>query len=489
MASRDYVINQASERLPKLASWLQQNTPEFAVQINYSAITDSAKADILYNLIHFSSLHGDYRHEFVDKQNYWQVIRHIHFNPRLIKALLYQAQNSDAQSLISDLIKGLDNLALYWETTFVRLSHEAQCLLYALALTSIQGTVAEEELKIAYAALYRELHGCYPPAMGLQAAIAELEPNLILSQIKHATLWFSFANPSVRDMVQGFLVQQSGIQDAVIKSMKYFSQGEFLLTFQHLKLDSRQLAEVLQNMHTLLSTGQAFINEWDGALVHSPQVSRVTRLWQLYRKNTPKFNPVNKQELLDRFTQQAKQADWSQWLAKGRMQYLLEIACQCLPDEQLPVVLDLALENTHHSQDAVELLKAYTENNQIKKHLQRKRGQFVNSLEEACFDEALRVDDIDHLEQILSDVTTLEVLAEQDSALSNRLDLMSIKYLVYEKIEDVYFGEDKDLTDVAGKDDEVAALKRKTQEYQEQVEYVDSLFATLDTELNSNGVM
>jgi hypothetical protein len=484
VASRDYVINQAKERLPKLANWLQQNTPEFAVQIKYSTIPDNAKADILYNLIYFSSLQDHHRQAFVNKQSYWQVIRHRHFNPRLIKGLLNQLQNSTDKLLVPELMQALDNPTLYWENTFQRLSSEAQCLLYALAITLIQQTVAEEELSDAYAALYRELRGCYPPALGLQAAIAELEPNLILSQIKHQTLWFSFANPSVQDMVHGFLARHAGMSDAVINSMKYFSQGEFLLGFQRFSLDARQSARALKKMHMLVEDEQRFINEWDGELIELSQVSRITRLWQLYQQHSQPLSQESRAELLGLFTRQAGQANWEQWLAKGSMKHLLEIACQCLPDDQLPAMLDLALENIHNSQDAVEMLEAYIENSAIKKHLQGKLSQFIFNVERACFDEVSRVTDDDHLNQILSDVETLENLAEQDRKLSKALDLIDSKISAWQKLEAIYLDNDNGHERTAEEAQEMASWKRKAQEHQEQVEYVDSLFTTLDTELN-----
>lgn len=484
VASRDYVINQAKERLPKLANWLQQNTPEFAVQIKYSTIPDNAKADILYNLIYFSSLQDHHRQAFVNKQSYWQVIRHRHFNPRLIKGLLNQLQNSTDKLLVPELMQALDNPTLYWENTFQRLSNEAQCLLYALAITLIQQTVAEEELSDAYAALYRELRGCYPPALGLQAAIAELEPNLILSQIKHQTLWFSFANPSVQDMVHGFLARHAGMSDAVINSMKYFSQGEFLLGFQRFSLDARQSARALKKMHMLVEDEQRFINEWDGELIELSQVSRITRLWQLYQQHNQPLSQESRAELLGLFTRQAGQANWEQWLAKGSMKHLLEIACQCLPDDQLPAMLDLALENIHNSQDAVEMLEAYIENSAIKKHLQGKLSQFIFNVERACFDEVSRVTDDDHLNQILSDVATLENLAEQDRKLSKALDLIDSKISAWQKLEAIYLDNDNGHERTAEEAQEMASWKRKAQEHQEQVEYVDSLFTTLDTELN-----
>ena len=228
--------------------------------------------------------------------------------------------------------------------------------MYTLALTSVQQSIAEDDLKSAYAALYRELYGCYSPATGLQAAISELEPNLIHSQEEYQILWFSFANPSVQDMVQGFLIQHPGVQDAVINSMKYFSQGEYLLSLQRLNLDARQLAAALQRMQILIDTGQTYINEWDGKLIQPEPVRQVTRLWQLYQNNAQQLSPAAKKELLANFTQHAEQANWEQWLTKGSMKYLLEIAEICLPEEQLTAVLNLALENIYHTQDGVELL-------------------------------------------------------------------------------------------------------------------------------------
>lgn len=480
IASRDYVINQAAERLPNLDSWLQQNTLKFATQINYSIISNRTKADIFYNLVHFSLPQANYRQELVEKQNYWKVILHKHFNPRLIKGLLLQAECNSTQPLMPELMKGLDNPVLYWESTFQRLSKEAQCLLYVLALTAIQQSLAEDELRNAYAALYLELYGCYSPSQGLQAAISELEPNLIVSQEKHEHIWFSFANPSVQDMVQGFLERHPGIQDAVINSMKYFSQGEYLLTLPSLKLDALQLASVLKKMHSLIGTNPIFINEWDGVLISPIPVSQLVRLWQLYQRSSELLNPTDDAEFLSTFTQQAKQANWEQWLRRGSIKELLEIACTCLPKEQLSLVIHLALESIHHSQDAVEFLEVYTKNKNVKEHLQAKLEQFISNIECACYDEVSEAEDPDHLRQILSDFEAIVHLAEQDSELSKQLDLADAKYLAWNQIENFEYSEDKSLFN-NDNDHALESMSQRAQEYQAQTSYIDSLFSNLNT--------
>lgn len=479
IASRDYVINQAKERLPKLATWLQKNNQQLTREIKYSAIENSAKADILYNIIHFSALESSHQQEFLDNNKYWDIIYNKHFNPRLIKSLIQQNQGNINKPLMPELMKGLENPTLYWENTFQRLSREAQCFLYTLAVTSIQRVIAEEELSNAYAAIYRELHGCYPPVLSLQAAINELEPNLIVSREKYNILWFSFSNPSIQDMVQNYLAQQPGIQDAIINSMKYFSQGEYLLSSQIFNIDDTQLFLILNKMFELLNVNLKYINEWDDLLVNPLEIYQLTSLWQFYHNNQHNINKTNRKYFLEKFIEQAKQADWSQWLKKGRMKYLLEIAYTCLPEKRLPKIINLVINNISNAYDAIDFLQAYINNIEINKYLNLKTRYFIRKLEKACFNEALLAEDIDHLEQILRDIDTLYSLSALDKYLRNKIDLSSAKYHTLKKIERYYFvdidKQDQTTEEIQDKENFMNRLNL----LEKQKIYIDALFESL----------
>ena len=112
--------------------------------------------------------------------------------------------------------------------------------------------------------------------------------------------------------------------------------------------------------------------------------------------------------------------------------------------------------------------------------------QLIKSIEEAYFEEASRVDDPDHINQILSDIETIASLAENDSKLSSELDLTDTKYLAWQKLDYVYERSDEDLTQAADEAHEIGILQQKVQEHQIQVDYVDSLFTSLNAELSFN---
>lgn len=144
IASRGYVLKQAAERLPKLARWLSTE-PEN--RLDYAEVPLRTKADILFNLIYFCGLTDEQKHHLVTTESYWSIIHHQHFNPRLLENILRDDRQGTPEELPSWLIRQLDDPTQYWETTFQRLSPEAQCLLYTLAVGG--GDLEEADLSVS----------------------------------------------------------------------------------------------------------------------------------------------------------------------------------------------------------------------------------------------------------------------------------------------------------------------------------------------------
>ncbi len=81
LTSRTNILNRA-KNLSEIFSIEKIEKKEF--EINISDLTDIEKAEILYNHIWHSLLPLNYSDVFYNNKNYWKIIRHTNFNPRLI---------------------------------------------------------------------------------------------------------------------------------------------------------------------------------------------------------------------------------------------------------------------------------------------------------------------------------------------------------------------------------------------------------------------
>ncbi|WP_160319804.1 hypothetical protein, partial [Citrobacter freundii] len=85
-----------------------------------SDLTDIEKADILYNHVWHSSLPQEYIDTFYDNRNYWKIIHHPNFNPRLISFITDSDRISgiDSSNFWSYIENSLDNPEMIWSHCF-----------------------------------------------------------------------------------------------------------------------------------------------------------------------------------------------------------------------------------------------------------------------------------------------------------------------------------------------------------------------------------
>ncbi len=82
LTSRTVVLNQAKQQLQKLNDPILKLS-EYEIHVGH--YDDWTKAQILYNHVFFSGLGDDFRTAFYEDKNYWKIINHQNFSPRLVE--------------------------------------------------------------------------------------------------------------------------------------------------------------------------------------------------------------------------------------------------------------------------------------------------------------------------------------------------------------------------------------------------------------------
>lgn len=117
LTSRTNILNRA-KNLSEIFNIEKIEKKEF--EINVSDLTDIEKAEILYNHVWHSSLPQEYIDTFYDNRNYWKIIHHPNFNPRLISFITDSDRISgiDSSNFWSYIENSLDNPEMIWSHCF-----------------------------------------------------------------------------------------------------------------------------------------------------------------------------------------------------------------------------------------------------------------------------------------------------------------------------------------------------------------------------------
>ncbi|MCE1610741.1 restriction endonuclease [Enterobacter ludwigii] len=117
LTSRTNILNRA-KNLSDIFNIEKIEKKEF--EINVSDLTDIEKAEILYNHVWHSSLPQDYIDTFYNNRNYWKIIHHPNFNPRLISLITdsERVEGIDSSNFWSYIENSLDNPEMIWSHCF-----------------------------------------------------------------------------------------------------------------------------------------------------------------------------------------------------------------------------------------------------------------------------------------------------------------------------------------------------------------------------------
>lgn len=153
LTSRTNILNRA-KNLSEIFNIEKVDKKEF--EINVSDLTDIEKAEILYNHIWHSSLPIDYSDVFYNNGNYWKIIHHKNFNPRLISFItdndrISGIDNTDYWSYIE---RALNNPEIIWTHCFNNQIPEEVLDLVCLVVFSANA-VSESDCKDALKRIFQ----------------------------------------------------------------------------------------------------------------------------------------------------------------------------------------------------------------------------------------------------------------------------------------------------------------------------------------------
>ena len=244
LTTREYILNQAAltyEKINRRAKGLEKCIIELE---DYTKLN---KAEILYNHIYFSSLDTLKKLELLNPSVYQTILNHKNYYPRLIEDITDRNFLKEVTNLnySEAVLAYFDNPAAIWERAFRSLSYKAQVLL--LVLTTFYEICYYPEVEDAFNATYKYLAKQKNWPEGLTDfvdALAELDGSPV-KVTKVQLLTFSntrsaptegfvieFENPSIRDYLENYLLNNAQIVRDLFVSAKFFDQIVYLLNLK-----------------------------------------------------------------------------------------------------------------------------------------------------------------------------------------------------------------------------------------------------------------
>jgi hypothetical protein len=226
LTTREHILRNAIQLSEKLA---QSPVLNHHCILELRDYTVGQRARILYNHLYFSDLPQTYKEAILEDNFFLHIIRHGHFNPRLIEWLSSRARvaavsASSYQAYISDLLKNPQGI---WTHAFRnQISEPARALLFTVYSLSEYSTDALD-LEFPFKSLRRHQSAKYHWSTApreFRDALEEMD-GAFLSYYSGAV---GFLNPSIREFIGSLIAKEPEVVRDIIESSPRFKQIERL---------------------------------------------------------------------------------------------------------------------------------------------------------------------------------------------------------------------------------------------------------------------
>lgn len=221
LTTREHILSGALQVSERLA---HSRTLEHRCIVELGDYSYGHRARLLYNHLYFSDLPQEYKDEVLKEDFFLDIIRHEHFNPRLIEWLsaysrLGQVPAQGYRTHVSALLEAPETI---WAHAFRhQISDAARHVL--LSFNTFGGWTDTVDLEPAFIALHRHNAAKYHHrirAGDFYRALQELEGAFLSYNKRHA----SYLNPSVRDFVASVIANERETAEDLVNSAARFKQ-------------------------------------------------------------------------------------------------------------------------------------------------------------------------------------------------------------------------------------------------------------------------
>lgn len=253
LTTREYILNNAKIYYEKF------NNFDFDINqcsIKLSDYTNRDKAKILYNHLYFSRIPAEIIEDLIKTKKYISIINHLNYNPRIIEWMTEKYDTKNSKDFYETIISMLDNPKNIWEHIFNnQLKAHSKNLL--IILVTLPNLIMISDLKKAFENFNSYICEKYLGKRSrddFDKALKELEGNFIKINNKNNTILVSFANPSVKDFIEGIVYNEKDIYMECLDSTIFFTQIRGLISIKSKDINAKDfkliISKVLEDKFT-----------------------------------------------------------------------------------------------------------------------------------------------------------------------------------------------------------------------------------------------
>lgn len=270
MTTRDYLLEHARLRYDRLVA------PDVSDAVSVIRLTDlhrRVRGQILYNHVHHSSLPPDVKRRFADPKVWRPMVRHKHFNPRLIQETLRLSARR-GQDVAAAMRKNLDDPRRVWERIVENeLTDEAVHMLEVLFTFKSAGL---DDLEESWRS-YRKKMERAADSRTFRRALQLLDGTMI--SVEQGRV--AFHNPSIEDYVRFHLDADRAHFSELLKALVHEEQVQRLVAAARMADGAGILTRLREHESTVSTIVQAMGGDMETRLWHEDE-SRSTHLeWVL----------------------------------------------------------------------------------------------------------------------------------------------------------------------------------------------------------------
>lgn len=233
LTTRSTILNQARTTSEKLS---RANLDSLKYELEISDYSEYDKAKILYNHLFFNDLDIDMIHEIFKNKNYWKIIKHDSYNPRLIEYFTNEQNIShlNPTDYFDFIISNLNKPEKIWSSALDnQLNQSERFLLFSLL--TLKRFVTKSILEFAYEARieFEVFKGGYTRIINqFNNSFRNLLGGYITNTTSSETRnnYVDFINPSLRDYLISYFNENEYEKLRLIDSLIYIEQ--FLSVFK-----------------------------------------------------------------------------------------------------------------------------------------------------------------------------------------------------------------------------------------------------------------
>ena len=242
--------------------------------------TFAHRARILYNHLYFSGLPQTYKEAVLSEDFFLQIIKHKHFNPRLIEWLSTDLRQREVaadgyRKYISQLLRSPHEI---WKHAFSKqISQAARDVLLAFYMLGDSVSIANLEPAFRSLHQYRATRYHQPIAPGdFHSALQELDGAFL----SYSNGYGSYLNPSIREFIGGIISEDRDTAEDLMNSSIHVKQVSNLWELSKTQPESK--------LSTVFSENTAKLTTLLSGLLRGPSIR-----WEKTRRGELRGYPID----------------------------------------------------------------------------------------------------------------------------------------------------------------------------------------------------